>query len=90
MNHYPPPPWPPLQPPWPPAMDRETEHRLTQLEATASHHQDHHDEHFETTDRHRDRLNTHERVLLLLAGMLSIVLQDKFPAIAAMIKGTMP
>lgn len=80
--------WPPSPPPWP--SDPNTEHRLTVLEVTTHHHAGHHEEHFEATEKHRDRLNLHERLLLILAGVLSIVIQDKFPKLAALIKGVMP
>lgn len=54
----------------------EIEHRLTVTE--------------ETLERHADRMSLHERVMLSLAGGLYILFQDRFPQIAAIIKGAMP
>lgn len=75
----------PSQPPWHP--DRDTEHRLTVLEVRTDHHAGHHAEHFEDTVRQRARLNLHERLILILAGGLSVVLQDKFPTIVGLLRG---
>jgi hypothetical protein len=90
MNNSPPRQWQPSQPHWPPPSDRETEHRLTELEVTTRHHEGHHEEHFQIGDAHRERLNFHERCLLILAGTVSILLQDKWPKLAAILKGVMP
>ena len=76
--------------PQPSADPMQTEHRLTRLEVVTDEHGRNHDEHFETSVAHRDRLNLHERLILTLAGILSILLQDKFPKLAALIKGAMP
>ncbi len=56
--------------------DLEMEHRVTVAE--------------ETLDRHADRMSFHERIMLALAGGLYILFQDRFPQIAALIKGAMP
>jgi len=68
----------------------QTEHRLTHLEVKSEAHDQAHDEHYETTDQHRERMNFHERLILLICGVLSIVLQDKWPKLAALLKGAMP
>ncbi len=86
---YPPQSWPPLQPQYPPS-DPQTEHRLTVLEVVTNHHEKAHEEHYDTTDKHRERMNFHERLILLMCGVLSIVLQDKWPKLAALLKGAMP
>lgn len=83
--------WPPPSPqPWPQSDPMQTEHRLTHLEVKSEAHDQAHDEHYETTDQHRERMNFHERLILLICGVLSIVLQDKWPKLAALLKGAMP
>lgn len=66
---------PPSQPPWPPHSP-EIEHRLTVAEKDAEHIQ--------------YRLSLHEKVMLALASGLYILFQDRFPQIAAAIKGVIP
>ena len=68
----------------------QTEHRLTHLEVVSNHHSEAHEEHYETTDQHRDKLNFHERIILVILGILSILLQEKFPSLAAFLKGMAP
>jgi hypothetical protein len=77
---------------WRPAehSTKEIEHRLTVLEQTTDDHEESHQEHFEEIDRHSDRLNLHERAILALAGGLYILMQDRFPAIAKLIRDLMP
>lgn len=87
---YPPQSWPPSPPPWPPSDPTQMEHRVTVLEVVSGHHTEAHEEHYETTDKHRERMNLHERLILLICGVLSIVLQDKWPKLAVLLKGAMP
>lgn len=78
--------WPPSPPPWP--QDQNLEHRLTRVEVIQEQHESNHEEHFETTDDHRNRLNFHERLILIIVGVLSVLLQDKLPAaLLSVLKG---
>ena len=63
--------------------DREAEHRLTHLETTAAIHGD-------RLDDHHQRMSYLEKAIMTIAGGLYVALQDKFPAIAALIKGLIP
>ena len=58
----------------------EVEHRLTRQEWELEHHQ-------ERLEEHAKKLSLHEKAILGILGLLQIVLQDKYPAIAAIIKG---
>lgn len=57
----------------PSSLDLETVQRLTRLEIKA--------------DTHTARLSLHERAILGLAGALYVLAQDKFPLVAAAIRG---
>lgn len=64
---------PPSWPPSPPPSHSiEVEHRLTQAE--------------ERIDRQTERLTLHEKAILALASGLYIVAQERFPAIAGLIR----
>lgn len=65
----------------------ETEHRLTHVEVKLSQHGDHHEEHFETAETHRDKLNLLERAILFLTAAVAILAQDRFPAIVKLLRG---
>lgn len=58
----------------------EVEHRLTRQEWETEHHS-------ETLEAHAKKLSLHEKAILGILGLLQIVLQDKYPALAALIKG---
>lgn len=58
---------------------KELEHRLTRLEVSS-------DDTAQQVDSHADRLNLHERAILGILGALYILLQDKFPKVAALLK----
>jgi hypothetical protein len=66
---------------------RELEHRLTRLEDAKAMHGEHSEELFQIVERHSDKLTLHEKAILAILGVLSILLQDRFPAVAALIKG---
>ena len=68
----------------------EIERRLTLSEAHREYLHDEVEYLKETQERHHDRLTLHERVLLMILGVLGIVLQDKFPQLAALLKGVRP
>lgn len=68
---------------------RELEHRLTDLEAAKLASLSEREELYQIADRHHEKLTLHEKALLLILGCLSILLQDKFPAIAALLKGAL-
>lgn len=82
--------WPPWQQPSPQHSPIDLEHRLTSLEAIAEHHGDLHEGH-ESSDRALEkRISLHEKAILGILGLLNIVLQDKYPALAKIIRGFMP
>lgn len=81
--------WPPH---WPHRSDnghstKELEHRLTDLEASRLESQTDRKELFDIVEAHRDKLTFHEKVLLAVLMGLAAALQDKFPKIAALLKG---
>jgi hypothetical protein len=65
----------------------ELEHRLTHLEDAKVAHREQNDELFEIVEKHHDKLTLHEKAILAILGAISILLQDRFPQIAAAIKG---
>lgn len=69
----------------------ELEHRVTHTEASLERLREIHDElredHERTSAQHSEKLTLHEKAILAIAGVLYIMAQDKFPAIAAIIKG---
>lgn len=69
----------------------ELEHRVTHTEASLERLREIHDElredHERTSQQHSEKLTLHEKAILAIAGVLYIMAQDKFPAIAAIIKG---
>ena len=69
---------------------REIEHRLTSLEWTTEDHGEQHDQHRDTHSKHDQRLSLIERAILGLAGAVYILAQERFPAIAHLIKGILP
>ena len=86
---YQPPNWP-WSPPGSQPHSTEVEHRLTVTEA-AREHQDEWNEATEARlERHDRRLNLHEKAILGLGAALQVVLQDKYPWVAGLIKGLIP
>ncbi|WP_296201740.1 hypothetical protein [uncultured Hyphomicrobium sp.] len=73
---------PPSRPTWAHTehSTKELENRLTTLEVNS-------EDHGETIDHHSERLTLHERAILAILGTLYILLQDKFPAIADLLRG---
>ena len=85
---YPPPNWPPSQPE---SHSNEIEHRLTVVETTQI-------ERWRTNEQRRKeqertmrqvlaRMSFHERAILAIASGVSVLLQDKWPGLAEMIRG---
>lgn len=68
----------------------EIEHRFTVLETVVEDHTDQHVEHRETHAKHESRLSLVEKAILVLAMSVYIMAQDRFPAIASLIKGVIP
>lgn len=68
--------------------------RLTRAEAALERLGEIHDElredHEQVSQSHSEKLSLHEKAILAMAGVLYIMAQDKFPAIAAIIKGFRP
>lgn len=77
-----------------PSHSNELEHRVTHTEAHIERLREIHDElredHERATQQHSEKLSLHEKAILAMAGVLYIMAQDKFPAIAAIIKGFRP
>lgn len=65
---------------------RELEHRLTHLEDAKAAHGEQSAELFEIVERHSEKLTLHEKAILGILGGLGILLQDKFPKLAALLK----
>ena len=66
----------PPSPPHSPSHSTEIEHRLTVTE--------------QQLDHHAYRMSLHEKAILALAAGLYVLFQDRFPALAALIRGAMP
>jgi hypothetical protein len=66
---------------------KELEHRLTDLEASREESRADRKDLFEISEQHREKLSLHERLLLGILIALAAALQDKFPKIAALLKG---
>ena len=78
---------------WQPRQDhstKELEHRLTLLEDAREASLEERGELYKITDQHREKLTLHEKAILLILGAMGIFMQDKFPAIAAMLKKAIP
>lgn len=77
-----------------PSHSLELERRITTAEAGVERLQEIHDElredHERISQSHGDKLSLHEKAILAIAGILYIMAQDKFPALAAIIKGFRP
>ena len=88
MN-YPRPSWPYLPPPSPPH-STEIEHRLTVIETIQHERLLVNEERRQKIDADLhsilSRLNWYERAILAMGGVLQILAQDKYPAIAAALK----
>lgn len=68
----------------------EIEHRLTTQHLVHEHLQDAHDDLLEDVEALRKRLALHEKAILGILGLLQIVFQDKYPALAAALKALTP
>lgn len=69
---------------------RELEHRLTQLEDEKEASREQREELYEIAEEHRNKLTLHEKAILMIVGSLSILLQDKLPGLASLVKGLIP
>ena len=83
---------PPSYPPLPtPSHSNELEHRLTVVETIQVERARTNEERQKDTesrlDAHDRRLNLHEKAILAICGVLQILMQDKYPAMAELIKG---
>ena len=72
----------------------ELEHRVTRAESLVERlgeiHEELREDHERVSQAHSEKLSLHEKAILAIAGVLYIMAQDKFPAIAAIIKGFRP
>lgn len=87
---YPPGSWPPWLQPSSLHSPIDIEHRLTSLEAIAEHHGDLHEERESSHKTLEKRIALHEKAILVILGALNVLLQDKYPALAGMIRGFLP
>lgn len=71
-------------------MELDREHRLTTMEVQADHSRQRSDRLNTRVEKVEAKLTLHERVILVILGVLQILLQDKYPALAALIKGLIP
>jgi hypothetical protein len=71
---FPPHGWPNWPPPSP-QHSTEVEHRLTHLEGVTG-----------KVDKHERRLNLHEKAILGIGAILQVLMQDKYPAVAKVIR----
>lgn len=74
-----------------PSHSLELERRVTTTEASVERlrelNHDLREDYEKTAQQHSDKLSLHEKAILAIAGVLYVMAQDKFPAIAAIIKG---
>lgn len=68
----------------------EVEHRITVIENDHEHQSDWNDETDKHLENHDKRLNLHEKAILAIGAVLQILMQDKYPALAALIKAALP
>lgn len=76
--------------PWPStAIERQirAEARIDRLEEI---HDELREDHEQVRDSHADKLSLHEKTILGICGVIYILAQDKFPALAAILKGLHP
>lgn len=64
--------------------------RLTRAEAALERLGEIHDELREDHEAHSEKLSLHEKAILWICGVIYILAQDKFPALAAILKGLHP
>lgn len=69
---------------------KEIEHRLTRLEDEREASRTQREELYEIAEDHRKKLTLHEKAILMIVGSLSILLQDKLPGLASILKGLIP
>jgi predicted nucleotide-binding protein (sugar kinase/HSP70/actin superfamily) len=90
-------------PPWhQPSHSTEIEHRLTQVESQQGHNREVNEERYEEllesaeeldekyekkTEALSKRLSLHEKAILVLAGALQILAQEKYPQLGKIIRG---
>jgi len=69
----------------------ETDRRLTRIEVHQEHREESNETYKERADKRLDaiekRMSLHERAILAIAGILQVILQDKYPKLAAILKG---
>jgi hypothetical protein len=86
-----------LPPHWPPQSQPlhsvEIEHRLTivenDLENVVERHEEKHEAHEEKYEALTKRMSLHEKATLVLAGAVQILAQDKYPALAKIIRSVL-
>lgn len=77
------------QPHWLPH-STEVEHRLTVVENDHAHQGDWNEATDQQLEAHDRRLNLHEKAILAIGAVLQILMQDKYPTLAALIKAALP
>lgn len=69
---------------------KEVEHRFTDLEAFSRESTSDRRQLHEIVEHHGEKLQTHEKAILGLIIAFSALLQEQFPRLAALLKGTIP
>lgn len=79
--------------PSPSTHSTEIEHRLTVVEVRQEDRQDSNEDRWATADKRlsavETRMSLHEKAILAIAGVLQVVLQDKYPKLAQLLKNLM-
>lgn len=68
----------------------ELEHRLTTQKIEHEHLQESHDELLSDVEALRKKMALHEKAILGILGILQILMQDKYPGLAALLKSLTP
>lgn len=73
-----------------PQHSNEIENRLTLQEAETAYQRDLNEDVEKQLERHSSQLTLHERAILIILGLLQILMQERYPVIAKVIKELLP
>lgn len=73
-----------------PLHSNEIERRLTLLEAGNAYQDEINEDNEKRIERHSSQLTLHERAILIMAGVLQLLMQERYPVIAKVIKEYLP
>lgn len=80
----------PYSPALSPQHSTEVERRLTMSEANQAWQDEINEDTKDKLEAHDRRLNLHEKAILAIGAVLQILMQDKYPTLAAVIKAMLP